>query len=329
MRDGTRAAAARETAGGVPLPTPQERLRHLSHLLRATARRAWKGMAEDNIFFMAGGVAFSIQLAIVPFALLLIAGLTWVLDLTPDASALEVRLLLDRFLPAHEEIGDSSIHSLVDEAIRTRGAATFYGALVYIWASTRLFGSLRAVLGRVFDRESERGILWGKWFDMQLSIYATVMMVAYAALTLYLAAATTRGISLLVAIGIREETMGRLEYYVGRALAFTFIAAMFAALYKFLPKHRIRWRQAIVGALASALLFEVARNVWTAITKSYDPGSLYSGTLYAIVSVVFWVYYAALIFIVGAEVSQAYELSRREEDLQRAAERAAETRRPQ
>jgi membrane protein len=296
-------------------------LGHTLHLIRATLQRAWSGMAEDNIFFLAGGVAFSIQLAIVPLALLLVAALTIVLDLTPDASALQVRVLIDRFLPAHQEIGDSPIHGLIDDAVRTRGAASAYGALLYLWASTRLFGSLRSVLSVVFDRESDRGILWGKWFDVSLAFYSTLLMIFYVGISLYLAVATSRGVTLLAALGLREDLMGTLEYVTGRAIAFFFIAALFGALYKYLPKHRIRWRQAIVGALSSAVLFELARNVWTAVTESYDPGSLYTGTLYAIVSVVFWVYYAALIFIVGAEVSQAYELSSRAEGLQRQAER--------
>ena len=34
------------------------------------------------------------------------------------------------------------------------------------------------------------------------------------------------------------------------------------------------------------------------------------GTLYAIVSVVFWVYYAAFILLVGAEVARVHELRR-------------------
>ena len=37
---------------------------------------------------------------------------------------------------------------------------------------------------------------------------------------------------------------------------------------------------------------------------------IYSGTIYAMVSLVFWVYYSALIFIIGGEVAQAHELRR-------------------
>jgi membrane protein len=50
--------------------------------------------------------------------------------------------------------------------------------------------------------------------------------------------------------------------------------------------------------------------VFTAYVAEFDPGSIYTGTLYAFVIIVFWVYYAAMIFILGGEVGQVYELRR-------------------
>jgi membrane protein len=44
--------------------------------------------------------------------------------------------------------------------------------------------------------------------------------------------------------------------------------------------------------------------------KSFNPGSLYTGTLAALIIVVVWVYYAAMIFILGGEVAQVHELRR-------------------
>jgi membrane protein len=44
--------------------------------------------------------------------------------------------------------------------------------------------------------------------------------------------------------------------------------------------------------------------------RSFNPGSLYTGTVAVIVLIVFWVYYAALIFILGGEVGQVYALRR-------------------
>jgi membrane protein len=104
--------------------------------------------------------------------------------------------------------------------------------------------------------------------------------------------------------------MGTVEYVLGRLVAFTFVAAMFFALYKFLPNRKIRWRTALLAAVFTSTMFEVAKNVFTAYVAEFNPGSVYTGTLYALVIIVFWVYYAAMIFILGGEVGQVYELRR-------------------
>ena len=50
--------------------------------------------------------------------------------------------------------------------------------------------------------------------------------------------------------------------------------------------------------------------IFSAYVRTFNPGSLYTGTLTAIVVIVVWTYYAALIFILGGEVGQVYELRR-------------------
>ncbi len=79
----------------------------------------------------------------------------------------------------------------------------------------------------------------------------------------------------------------------------------------------VRARAAAVAALFTTLLFELARHLFSRYLGSFHPGSLYTGTIAALVIVVVWVYYAALIFILGGEVGQVHEL-RRTRRLQRA-----------
>ena len=176
-----------------------------------------------------------------------------------------------------------------------------------------MYPVMQAFPQRALRLKPGRGSL-AAWLTGLAGVLVVALISAYVALSVYLAVARSRGVGVLVAIGMRQDVMGRVEYVVGRAIAFVFLAGLFYAVYKFLPKHQIPKRQAAVGALASAVLFEVARNVWTALTQAYDPGSLYTGTLYAVVSVVFWVYYAALIFILGAEVSQAHVMAKAKRD---------------
>jgi membrane protein len=93
-------------------------------------------------------------------------------------------------------------------------------------------------------------------------------------------------------------------------VATALLAVMFFALYKFLPVRRVRTKTAWVAALFTTLMFEIAKFLFRTYVSSFNPGSLYTGVAAAIVVVVVWVYYAALIFIIGGEVGQVYELRR-------------------
>jgi membrane protein len=277
---------------------------------RDYAKRVWDNSGEDNILFLAGGIAFNILLAFVPFVLLLVSGLGYLLNQSADASSAEVVQLVERLLPQNPSAGGTVVREILSDVVEASGAVGLYSAVGFIWFSTRLFGSLRSVLCDVFDIEQDRGIVAGKIFDIRLTIIATLLVVAYTVLSAYLAIATTRGIAVLRMTGLRENVMGQLEYVFGRIAAFAVVTLMFFALYKVLPNRRIRVKTALVAALFTSTLFEIARNVFTSYVQRFDPGSLYTGTLAAIVILVFWVYYAALIFILGGEVGQVYELRR-------------------
>jgi membrane protein len=277
---------------------------------RDYAKRVWDNSGEDNIFFLAGGIAFNILLAVVPFFLLLVTGLVFFLRQSADASTTEITELLDRLMPPNPATGASAVHDALNDIAKARGSIGLWSAITFVWFSTRLFGSLRSVLADVFDIEQDRGMVDGKLFDIKLTVVSTALIIAYTVVSAYLAIATTRGIAMLQATGLRESIMGGVEYWLGRLFGFVLIASMFYGLYKFLPNRRIRWQTAMCGALVTSTLFEVARNLFTAFVQSFNPGSLYTGTLSAIVIVVFWVYYSGLIFILGGEVAQVYELRR-------------------
>jgi len=284
---------------------------------REYVKRVWDHAAENNVLFLAGGIAFNILLAAVPFVLLLVSGLTYLLPAIMRVdSTMAINAFIDRLLPAPTGVASNWVHQVLDEIMESRGAVTIYSAVLFTWLSTRLFGSLRSALADVFDIEHERGIIQGKIFDVKITVVATVLFVASTAVTTYLALATSRGLSALQQVGLRRDVMTNLEYWIGRGLAFLFIALMFFALYKYLPIRKVRTRTAWLAAGFSALLFEVAKQVFRIVLASVNPQTLYTGTIAALVIVVVWTYYAALIFLIGGEVGQIYEL-RRTRKLQR------------
>ncbi len=281
---------------------------------RDYAKRVWDNSGEDDVLFLAGGIAFNLILAAVPFLLLLAAGVTVLLPLLVHGlssnSTDAVIELIDRLLPAHNHGPNSPIDKLITTMMKARGSLTLYGSIGFVWFSTRLFGSLRSVLASVFDIESERGIIAGKIFDVKITIVSTLLFVANVTVSTYVLLATKRGANALVDVGIRKDVMGGVEYWVGRALAFSFIALMFFALYKYLPVRRVRSRTAWVASAFTSIAFEGARAVFAYYTATFNPASLYTTSFAAAVIVVVWLYYAALIFILGGEVGQVYELRR-------------------
>jgi membrane protein len=275
------------------------------------ARRIWKKGGEDDLFFLAGGVAYNILLAGVPFFLLLIAGIGYVLNKPEADSTRDVVEFLGRLLPVGNGDGTSFLDPILRDVVRTRGRVGLLSAAAFVWFSTRLFGTLRSVLQRVFALGHGRGIVVGKLYDVGYTLVSSALLVAYLALSAYLAIMGERGTAILHEIGVNASMMGGLEYFLGRVLAFVVVVAIFFSIYKFIPAGRVPWRQAFVAAMTTGVLFEIARNIFVLVVQQFNPASLYTGTLGALVIVVFWVYYAALLFVIGGEVAHVYGVRRR------------------
>jgi len=270
----------------------------------------WDNAGEDNVLFLAGGIAFNILLAAVPFVLLLVWGLATLLNRSSAEANEVVSHYLDRLLPAHVESPDSATHKLISDILSAHQSLGVWSAIGFVWFSTRLFGSLRTVLASVFDIESERGIIQGKVFDIKITVLSTVLITAYTVISTYVLVATKSSVQVLEDLGIRSDVMGQARAWGTHLVASCILAVMFFSLYKFLPVRRVRTKTAWVAAIFTTLMFEVAKLVFALYVSSFNPGSLYAGTVAAVVVVVFWVYYAALIFILGGEVGQVFELRR-------------------
>jgi membrane protein len=83
------------------------------------------------------------------------------------------------------------------------------------------------------------------------------------------------------------------------------IAALFAAMYRFLPNSSVEWRDVWVGATVTSLLFTVGKlGLGLYIGKSAVASSY--GAAGSILVLLLWIYYSGLIFYFGAEFTKAY-----------------------
>ncbi|HVA58138.1 MAG TPA: YihY/virulence factor BrkB family protein [Gemmatimonadaceae bacterium] len=290
--------------------TRRPRFSELRWAVRDYLVRMWDNSFEDNVLFLASGVSFDVLLASVPFVITLVSGLTFVLDLSPAMSNAEITDIVDRMLPPHGDAVGTTVHRVINDTLQAHHSLGIWSALIFLFLSTRLFGSLRTVVAEVFDVDATRGIIAGKIFDVKMTLLATALFVANTVISAYLAIARSRGVEILMDLGLRKDVMGSLEYALGRGVAFLFLASMFFAIYRYLPARRVRWQTALVASLFTSVLFEAAKQLFSVFIHHVNTASVYSGALAAIVIVVVWVYYSAIVFILGGEVGQVYELRR-------------------
>lgn len=83
------------------------------------------------------------------------------------------------------------------------------------------------------------------------------------------------------------------------------ILVLFALMYKYLPDVTIGWNDVWVGAALTALLFVVGKAAIGFYLGSSGVATAY-GAAGSVVVLLVWIYYSALVFFLGAEVTRAY-----------------------
>ena len=83
-------------------------------------------------------------------------------------------------------------------------------------------------------------------------------------------------------------------------VSFVVISVLFALMFKYVPAAKISWRDVLVGAVGTALLFTIGKLLLGLYLGKASVGSTY-GAAGSFVAVVVWIYYSAQIFFFGAE----------------------------
>lgn len=269
--------------------------------------RVYNSAAEDDVFFLAGAIAFNILVAAVPFLLLIVAIFGFVLPRYVDDPEQAAVNYVVSILPPSQAVVRFT-RDLVGGIIGGRTQFGLLGLALFVWTATRLFGTLRTVLRFVFDVPDDRGIVKGKIFDAQMVVLAGTLFLANTGITLALEAVRNFGQEWLAQRGYEELPI--VEAVYAQLLAFAFIFAMFVLVYRYLPARRIPWRIALVAAGFTSVAWELLKGTFTwYVTYVANYGTTY-GRLATVVVLVFWIYYSAVVFILGGEVGQVYELGR-------------------
>jgi membrane protein len=202
--------------------------------------------------------------------------------------------------------GARFVQELVASASDTeRGfVAGAISVVVLLVGATTVFAELQSALDRIWHvpaREKPQGI-WAILRARLLSM-GLILGLAFMLMVSLVAGAATAAMGGWVA-GLMPGSEALL-YALNLLLSLAFTMVLFAMIFKFMPSTPVRWRDVWVGALVTAILFEAGKLLIglyigkSGITESFQA----AGSLVVLLA---WVYYAAQIFLLGAEFTKVY-----------------------
>ena len=294
------------TGSGMLVDRSGSRHRQLSHKALDFSRQLREKLIEDNVFFMAGAIAFNVLVSLVPLIVLGIGLSGYILNARfGDPTDAILSLIAENF-PQTATLDFAEVLRIpVSELVERRSGFTLFGVVSFVWLSTRLVATLRVALRKIFNIGQYRGALRGKLVDVQAVMVGIILIALNLTVTLLFEAV---GVGM---IGLEGRTLSLVERTFGHLLALGSLWALFLAAYRYLPARHISWRTACVAATFSSLLHEAMKWAfsWYATDLAYYGSML--GNLTTGVVLFFWIYYGSIVFVLGGEVAQVYTTVRR------------------
>lgn len=181
--------------------------------------------------------------------------------------------------------------------------ATTIGAVTLFMGATGLFVQLQDALNSMWgaDPAPPQGVVAvakTRVIAFLMILVIGVILLLFLGANTYLSAFTQR-IGDFFGVGpfaVRVATF---------VLSTLFLTPVFAGIFKFLPSIKLEWREVWVGGAITALLFTVGQLFIGIYFGRTAPGSAF-GASAALVVLLLWIYYSAMIFFFGAEVTWVY-----------------------
>jgi membrane protein len=259
---------------------------------------------DDNVALLAAGLAFYSLVSIAPLLVISIsvAGLVFGQQAVEGEVVAQLADLLGRD-------GAAAVQELIRRTSRPNASvtATSIGVLVLLFGASRLFGALEVSLNSI----------WGvRMASPPGMIAGAVNVIKHRFLSFLMVLGT--GFLLLVSLLVSAVLAVANKYFHGllpgwdilwqwiNAIAsFGVSILIFAAILRGVPDVVLRWRDVLVGAVATSLLFGIGRFLLGMYLGRGSFGSTY-GAAGSLVVLLFWVYYSAQILLLGAEFTKVY-----------------------
>ena len=258
---------------------------------------------DDEVFFMAGAIAFNLVLALFPLLILGIGITGFVLARFVDPTQYVLALVTDT-LPQAEGVDLTQVvESLTEGLLARRTGYTIAGSVFFLWVATRLSASLRVALREIFDIGVKRSPVRGKIFDVVAVLLGGVLLTLNLGVTVIIAAAVDYGVDGGRGFPIAERVL----WY---AVSFGSIWTLLFLMYRYVPARPVAYRTAVVAATFAAVAHESLKFGFSWYAMNVASYSSTLGNLATVAVLFFWIYYEALVFILGGEVAQVYTMGK-------------------
>lgn len=171
--------------------------------------------------------------------------------------------------------------------------AGLWSTLLLFVGATAVFAQLQNALNMIFrtDRQRLAGIV--AWLRKRVFSFGVVLALGFLLIVSMIATTV-----LQVAFARMPSLLPAVSY----ATMLVLYALAFAFLYRYLPDRPVAWRQSLLGGLITSGLFALGRYAIGLYIATAAPGSAY-GSMGALVIMVVWIYYATVVFLVGALIT--------------------------
>lgn len=261
-------------------------------------RRAIDDFSLDDVPTLAAALAFYAALGLAPLVLIVIKIASLLDPHAQDHAVAEI----SNFVGVTTGEVIAQIVEAADRNQTTGTIAATLGLLTLAFSATGVFAQLQTSLNRIWavgESAARGGVL--HWITKRALSFGMVLAIAFLLLVSLMVSAVLsalfsqetvfwQGLNLLVSIGL--------------------FTALFALMFRYLPDVEIRWADVWTGAAVTAALFSCGKwAIGLYLGRSFVSSAY--GAAGSFVVLLLWVYYSALVFFFGAEITEAYANTRR------------------
>lgn len=272
------------------------RVRHYWKLLKEGA----VAFDEDEALSRGAAIAFYAMTALAPvlYIAAMIAGLVFGREAAGTAIAHEVGRLVG---PNAAKLLYTAIHNS-DNPSDTGVWTNIIGVVLLFVTASGMFGEIQTSLNKIWHAQPKTAVWWRLARGRVASLGLVLALGFLLLISLVMSAA-------IHALGERIDYVlpigSTLAHVLNFVVSFVLVALLLAAIYRILPDCDIEWRDVMVGAIGTTVLFNIGEFLIGLYLGSATVGARY-GAAGGILVLLFWIYYTAQIFLLGAEFTRVW-----------------------